>query len=400
VGKKMKNKNLNNNNFKKLVSFSIIVTLIGLLILSMPGAMAADIPHDYTVQGHVEIINDAIIQNYNPTDASGTGVFDSFLRLKGGGPAVYNGYNSDGKGSDLEFYEDHAWTKSYLLTNVPLVLKDPDNGGPLPAQYYREFQLDINQNKGSYLTLDELEVYWSDDPNADNIWMYGYANDFDGHATKAWELDFGGDNHWIILNYDLSPGSGKRDLIVWIPDSLFPDCGYMNPLCTTNVILYTEFGGDDIYPNNDGFEEWGVAVYALISGHKFHDYNMNGVWDSGEPPLEGWEIYCENETGHIQTAITDENGYYYFIVNPGTKNHDYIIYEGCPDGEGWIQSLPIPTNGCGSGIYEFTLSAGDIVTDIDFGNFKPVDVTACKVEDLDGDLATTDDQTPIEDPDN
>ena len=146
---------------KKLVIFPII-SILAIALLSMPSAIAADFPHDYAVEAHVEIINGAIIQNYNPAEASGTGVFDPFLRLKGGGPSYYYGYNSDGKGSDLEFYEDHAWTKSYLLTNVPLVLKDPDGEGGDPAQYYREFQLDMNQVGGSYLTLDELEVYWSD----------------------------------------------------------------------------------------------------------------------------------------------------------------------------------------------------------------------------------------------
>jgi len=47
------------------------------------------------------------------------------------------------------------------------------------------------------------------------------------------------------------------------------------------------------------------------------------------------------------------------------------------------------------GIHTEVLLSGDISTDKNFRNYQNVDVTACKVEDADGDLATTDDQTPI-----
>jgi len=61
--------------------------------------------------------------------------------------------------------------------------------------------------------------------------------------------------------------------------------------------------------------------------------------------------------------------------------------------DGWNQSYP------DSGCYtkDFTPDAGtfDSFENLDFGNWQPVSVTACKVRDADGNLDTTDDQTYI-----
>jgi hypothetical protein len=53
---------------------------------------------------------------------------------------------------------------------------------------------------------------------------------------------------------------------------------------------------------------------------------------------------------------------------------------------GWYQSAPDPV------CYEFTIepSGAALVSDLNFGNWQPVDVTACKVRDMDGQRDTTD----------
>ena len=50
--------------------------------------------------------------------------------------------------------------------------------------------------------------------------------------------------------------------------------------------------------------------YSGISGQKFFDVNLNGVRDSGEPPLSGWTINLSNGA----STVTDTNGYYYFTL--------------------------------------------------------------------------------------
>lgn len=119
--------------------------------------------------------------------------------------------------------------------------------------------------------MDEVEIYLTTDPN-----QLGYP--FTGTAEKVYELDKIGDeptgDNWILLNYDLAAGSGKRDMILRVPNANFlasnlgnsPECAYQGPppagaACTTYVVLFSRFGGDAAAPNNDGFEEWGVELY-------------------------------------------------------------------------------------------------------------------------------------------
>jgi hypothetical protein len=125
-----------------------------------------------------------------------------------------------------------------------------------------------------------------------------------------------------------------------------------------------------------------LPVTCEIFGNKFEDLNSNGVWDAGEPGLEGWPIELYDNGSLYANTTTNASGYYHFgQLNDGV----YRIIEVCP--EGWSQTAPSPTNGCGSGEHS------GIPIDIDnnsqgpydFGNFRNVDVKACKYEDMDGD---------------
>jgi hypothetical protein len=119
---------------------------------------------------------------------------------------------------------------------------------------YREFLLDINQllNKkenDKYLSLDELQI--AQHSTGD---MFGYASIFGG--SLIYDLDVGGDGDTrIILDAEDNSGSGSGDLAVYIPNSRFT---------ADYVYLYSLFGEDEIYPNNDGFEEWGVQTTSTL----------------------------------------------------------------------------------------------------------------------------------------
>jgi hypothetical protein len=138
-----------------------------------------------------------------------------------------------------------------------------------------------------------------------------------------------------------------------------------------------------------------LGIDCEIFGRKFEDLNADGDWDTGEPWLEGWRIDLYDNGTPVANTTTNASGYYNF---GGLSDGVYRILETCPL-SGWSQTAPSPVDVCGSGVHS------GIPVDIDhtsqgpydFGNFKNVDVTACKVNDLDGDPTTTGDQTAIED---
>lgn len=92
---------------------------------------------------------------------------------------------------------------------------------------------------------------------------------------------------------------------------------------------------------------------ATISGHKFSDPNVDGLWGSSEPALSSWEINLSN--GDQQLTGTD--GSYSFSVRPGT----YTIGETLQ--KGWRQTAP-----GGSGTFAHTVISGQVVEGSDFGN--------------------------------
>jgi len=99
-----------------------------------------------------------------------------------------------------------------------------------------------------------------------------------------------------------------------------------------------------------------------ISGKKFIDANANGQYDDGEPGDSGWTIILDNG----MSEITDENGHYYFVVEPG----EYKVTEVLPlpipipfQGQ-WINSYPP------SGEHNVTVNPGQIIEAVNFGNYR------------------------------
>src|SRR3989338_1279240 len=68
-----------------------------------------------------------------------------------------------------------------------------------------------------------------------------------------------------------------------------------------------DFRVDDVLLTGDSTEDSEAA--GSIRVVKFHDEDGNGVWDDGEPALEGWEICLWNsDEVEITCEETDENG--------------------------------------------------------------------------------------------
>ncbi|MHC4880502.1 MAG: FG-GAP-like repeat-containing protein, partial [Planctomycetota bacterium] len=89
-----------------------------------------------------------------------------------------------------------------------------------------------------------------------------------------------------------------------------------------------------------GFD-FGNIAQATIQGRKFHDLDEDGVFDMGEPPLEGFTIFVDLDGNgqldpHEPSTVTDVNGMYTLTGIEAAQN--VTISEVVP--EGWRQTSP------------------------------------------------------------
>lgn len=170
-------------------------------------------------------INGAIFELINPTNPTGTGVFQPFLRINSNQDPA-EGFNTDARPTQFPDAND-PFTKSLLLSNVPIV----NIGGT----DHRQFTLDLNEPSGgnqALIDLDELQIFLGNAPNLNNYPL--------GLGNLVYDLTE------VLTLADLNAGSGRADLLASIPNSLFTG---PNPY----VYLYSRFLRED-----GGFEEWAV----------------------------------------------------------------------------------------------------------------------------------------------
>lgn len=112
---------------------------------------------------------------------------------------------------------------------------------------------------------------------------------------------------------------------------------------------------------------FGNFQLGKICGMKFDDLNGNGVKDAGEPGLSGWRIVLS--TGAV--VFTDADGNYCFA---NLDKGNYTLSETLQ--VGWKQTLQ-------PGQVSIT-SSGQVITDVNFGNFKLGKICGLKFEDMNG----------------
>jgi len=117
-----------------------------------------------------------------------------------------------------------------------------------------------------------------------------------------------------------------------------------------------------------------------IRGTKFNDLNEDGVKDTGEPGLEGWEIFLDLDGNGVRDDgepfdTTDVSGGY---VIAGVPVGTYTVVEVLVGG--WAQTCPA------GGVHTVTIHPGETVSGIDFGNRAlPGDIQGFKFNDLNND---------------
>jgi len=108
-----------------------------------------------------------------------------------------------------------------------------------------------------------------------------------------------------------------------------------------------------------------------ICGWKFEDLNSNGVWDDGEPPIEGWAMYLlKNHDDGADVTYTNDTGYFCF---KDLEADEYIVYEETRDG--WCNTTQTA--------YLVEVTSGT-AEELFFGNFECVNITIFKYEDVNG----------------
>jgi hypothetical protein len=192
---------------------------------------------DLSTSGAVGTINGAIFKQVNLGPA-GTGILNSFLRVQAS--PTEQGYNTNFRPVEFDEKTDLTFTHAIHLSTLPEVTI---NGAP-----YREIILDANEPAAftkSLIALDSLQVFLSATPD-----KHGYAQSPSNLGSMVYDLDAGGD-HNVLLDANLAQGSGKADLTINLPESIFPSTG--DPF----VYTYVKFGATNAQ-SEGGFEELGA----------------------------------------------------------------------------------------------------------------------------------------------
>jgi hypothetical protein len=274
------------------------------------------------------------------------------------------------------------------------------NGGP-----------DANHLKpDGYYFFAVLEPGGQPNPNdQDGVPDKNLSDDFDDYTNRVFRTE-GGEvaeydgTHWLDSGDGTCHGNGPNGC--GNPDDLPPFIRLFPYSDTTNpggvYIMAICYIGEDgsAYPveprdcKYDAFKvkEGQVTYDFLLEGYKIHDLNADGYLTTGEPGLSGWTITIVG-TGFLGEDIiasvqTGADGYwmyqsqeYTFQGQDKPQTAHLTVCEQLQDG--WYQSAPIDNGGCY--VFDIDPQGATLVTELNFGNYQKVDVTACKKQDKDGD---------------
>ncbi len=244
----------------KLKQWMLTSALAGLFAAS--ASHAAPVIHDLSsgdvgpplVQDTAPINGAIFVAPSGIYDATGTGVFNPFVRIQEKGNE--EGYNTSDRAVQFDENTDPNFTRDLLFSSVPVVT--------LGGVSYLEFVLDINESasaNGRFLSLDRLQLFVGADQATNTV-----AGSYDGinklgSLTALWDLD-GLVDSAILLDYGVvGSGSGRADMVALIPLSVIP-ASLQN--ASSSLYLYSQFGvtanpygpGGIDATSDAGFEEW------------------------------------------------------------------------------------------------------------------------------------------------
>ena len=215
-----------------------VILVIALMVASAQAATEYDLAYD----GAVETVNGAIFMQWDEPKPMGSGVVNAFVGIQGITAGTEHGYNTNGTSE----FDTIPGCRTLLLSDIPIF----EFGGT----NYREFLLDINQNvTHNILSIDKLQIFLETTDS-----LSGYPGVF---STAIYDLDAGGDNY-VKLDDSFGAGSGKGDMLLFVPDIVFTGAVNYNPIGNNYIYLYSMFGAT--FDGADGFEEWAVGEGGTI----------------------------------------------------------------------------------------------------------------------------------------
>jgi hypothetical protein len=229
-----------------------VALLAGSSLSAKPISMLTVPDINMTVAGTSYAASDGTVWNQlTGKTATGTGVFEPFLRLQANG--TESGFNTN-YGGPLDPVGSH---KAPLDDKTGIWTKAIEFGKILPVEVngkeYFELVLDIDENNnatGRYLSLDQLKLYTA--PSASIATLAS----LESTGTLWYDLDKTTDQT-VFLDYSLQAGNGKADLSVLIPTSYFAGAGSKD-----YFYLYSSFGGSTAagrsWRSDASFEEWSI----------------------------------------------------------------------------------------------------------------------------------------------
>lgn len=218
--------------FSRKINKLLVFLVIALMVTS---AQARE--YDLAYDGAVETINGATFQQWDEPKPMGSGVIDAFVEIQGDTGESQHGYNTNG----AREFDTKPGCRTLLLSDIPTF----EFGGT----NYREFLLDINQNVTStLLSIDKIHIFLETTDT-----LSGYPGVF---STAIYDLDAGEDNY-VKLDDSFGAGSGKGDMLLFVPDSAFTGAANYNPAGNNYIYLYSMFGAT--IDGSNGFEEWAIG---------------------------------------------------------------------------------------------------------------------------------------------
>ncbi|WP_406695912.1 PEP-CTERM sorting domain-containing protein [Singulisphaera sp. Ch08] len=197
------------------------------------------------------------------TLSNGTGVLDSFVRLRAEGRNTSEqGYNTDFRPLQFDEKSSPAYTHSLLLSDVPIV----NVGGT----DYRQFVLDINEKHGetrSLLSLNQVQIFLRDFGDLGGAFVQSAATSttppviafVDPFSSEVFRLNNNNSSFFEIqLNAALNSRTNPGDMFLYVADAAFQTVVGTNP-DRQYVYLYSQFGSPPgAYATNGKYEEWAI----------------------------------------------------------------------------------------------------------------------------------------------
>lgn len=250
-------------------------------------------------------------------------------------------------------------------------------------------------------------------PNPNDGGAKNLSDDYDQYTNRTFTVSNGevsayAGSHWLdsgkAPNCTTKGGCSPDGKVPFI--RLYPYADTTNPGGVYILAICSLEGGYPVEPRDckyDAFKvkEGTITLEFMLSGVKFEDMNADGeAMQETDPKLPGWNITITG-TGFLGEAInatvtTDGTGAWNYGVKYNNIPASTTVYPAhltiCEVlKDGWTQSYPTPT--CYT--KDIAPAAAAVVVNLDFGNWRPVKVTACKDEDLDGSLLSAGDRTRI-----